>query len=45
MERRAPSLYNMKEGLSFSYFLSNLQELIFRSVNNQYNEDLPGALR
>lgn len=39
------SFYDMKEGLSFSYFFSNLQEIIFKSVNKQYDEDLPGALR
>ncbi|GJM78304.1 hypothetical protein HMSSN139_08000 [Paenibacillus sp. HMSSN-139] len=39
------SFYDMEEGLSFSYFLSNLQEIIFKRVNKQYDGDLPGALR
>lgn len=38
------SFYDMKEGLAFSYFLSNLQEITFRNVTGQYNEELPGAL-
>ncbi|BBI33598.1 hypothetical protein KCTCHS21_29970 [Cohnella abietis] len=38
------SFYNMQEGLAFSYFLSNLQEVIIRKLTGKYVEELSGAL-
>lgn len=39
------SIYNMEEGLAFSYLLSNLQEEILRKVTGQYIENLTETLQ
>ncbi len=39
------SLYNMKYGLAFSYFLSNLQEFIIKLATSNYNEEIPKEMR
>ncbi len=38
------SLYDMEDGLSFSYFLSNLQEFIIRRVTGYLRAELPEEL-
>lgn len=39
------SIYNLQEGLAFSYFLSNLQEIIVRRSLNNYTDELPEELQ
>ncbi len=39
------SLYNMHFGLSFSYFLSNLQEFIIKVATNNFDKELPKEMR
>lgn len=39
------SLYDMKYGLTFSYFLSNLQEFVIKAATNNFNQELPSEMR
>lgn len=39
------SMYRFEEGLAFSYFISNLQEIIIRNKSLEYTDDLPPEIQ
>jgi hypothetical protein len=39
------SLYNMEDGLAFSYFLSNLQEFVIKVATNNLDKELPKEMK